>query len=65
MRALAENGGALAPTPPADYSIYDLATAMATARQVRTCQECSSYTRAKKYSLYLIKKLALLDQSHK
>ncbi|EES19770.1 hypothetical protein BDA96_09G199200 [Sorghum bicolor] len=33
MRALAENGGALAPTPPADYSIYDLATAMATARQ--------------------------------
>lgn len=29
-----ENGGAPAPTPRPDYSIYDLATDMATARQV-------------------------------
>lgn len=78
MRALAENnGGALAlapaPTPP-DYSIYDLATAMATARQVRVLCRVSTHrplvhtyarARAKKkvLSLCLLVKLASFTRS--
>lgn len=76
---MAENNGgallALAPTTPPDYSIYDLATAMATARQVRVLCRVSTHrplvhtyarARAKKkkvLSLCLLVKLASFTRS--